>query len=112
MKYPLDRADRLTALRIIAIYVLFAALWIYLSDEILGILVRDPAIIVRISVFKGFLFIVVTSALLYQLIVRQIQKTRGIEKELRVSEKRYRSLFENMQDSILRSTRLLRGSPV
>jgi PAS domain S-box-containing protein len=99
MKYPLDRADRLTALRIIAIYVLFAALWIYLSDEILGILVRDPAIIVRISVFKGFLFIVVTSALLYQLIVRQIQKTRGIEKELRVSEKRYRSLFENMQDS-------------
>ncbi|HTY20628.1 MAG TPA: PAS domain S-box protein, partial [Geobacteraceae bacterium] len=91
MKYNPYREDRLAALRIIAIYALFAALWIYLSDNILGLIVRDPDIMVRIAVFKGFLFIAVTAALLYKLIVRYIRKTGE-------SEKRYRSLFENMQE--------------
>lgn len=96
MKYPLERTDRLAALRIIGIYALFAALWIYLSDEVLGMLIRDTAILVRISVFKGFLFIVVTAVLLYQLIARHIRKSTEIENELRLSEKRYHSLFEHM----------------
>ena len=100
MKYPLDRTDRLAALRIIAIYALFAALWIYLSDEVLGMLIRDPATLVRISVFKGFLFIVVTAALLYQLIARHIRKSREIEKELRVSQNLINSLIEGTTDAI------------
>ncbi len=100
MKYPLDRADRLAAIRIIAIYALFAALWIYLSDEVLGMLIRDPDTLVRISVFKGFLFIVVTALLLYQLIARHIQKSREIEKELRVSQNLINALIEGTTDSI------------
>src|ERR1039457_2086634 len=100
MKYLLDRTDRLAALRIIAIYALIAALWIYLSDNILGLLVRDPAILVRISVFKGFLFIIVTAAVLYKLIVRHIRKTREMEKELRVSQNLINSLVEGTTDAI------------
>ncbi len=100
MKYPLDRTDRLAALRIIAIYALFAALWIYLSDEALGLFIRDPATLVRISVFKGFLFIIVTAALLYQLIARHIRKSREIEKELRVSQNLINALIEGTTDAI------------
>jgi len=100
MKYPLDRADCLAALRIIAIYALFAALWIYFSDQALGLFLKDPAAMVRISVFKGFLFIVVTSLLLYQLIVRYIHKSREIEKELRVSQNLVNSLIEGTTDAI------------
>ena len=99
MKYPLDRTDRLAALRIIAIYALFAAFWIYLSDEALGLFIRDLHS-VRISVFKGFLFIIVTAALLYQLIARHIRKSRGIEKELRGSRNLINALLEGTTDAI------------
>ncbi|HEX2768011.1 MAG TPA: PAS domain-containing protein [Geobacteraceae bacterium] len=100
MKHFLDRTDRLAALRIIAIYALFAALWIYFSDNALGMLVHDTSILVRISVFKGFLFIVVTAALLYQLIARYIQKSREIEEKLRVSQNLMNALVEGTTDTI------------
>ncbi len=41
-----------------------AAAWIAFSDKILGVLVRDPDLLVRLSVFKGFAFVAVTAALL------------------------------------------------
>ena len=100
MKYPFDRTDRLAALRIIAIYALFAALWIYLSDEILGVLIRERATLVRISVFKGFLFIIVTAAILYHLIARHIRKSRDIEKDLQASQNLINSLLEGTSDAI------------
>jgi PAS domain S-box-containing protein len=100
MKSPLDRADSQAALRIIAIYTIFAALWILFSDEILGILVQDPATLVRISVFKGFFFILVTSILLYQLIARHIRKLREIEKDLRVSRNLVNAIIEGTTDAI------------
>jgi PAS domain S-box-containing protein len=100
MKFPLDRADRLAALRIIAIYALFASLWIYFSDNALGMLIRDPDTMVRLSVYKGFLFIIVTSLILYQLISRDIRKTRTIEKELRLSRNLIDSLIEGTTDAV------------
>jgi len=100
MKNHLDRTDRLAALKIIAIYGLFAALWIYFSDTALGLLVQDTALLVRISVFKGFFFIIVTAALLYQLIVRYIRKTREFEKDLNASRNLINALIEGTTDAI------------
>ncbi|HTP63877.1 MAG TPA: PAS domain-containing protein, partial [Geobacteraceae bacterium] len=70
MKKLFAKKVRPAALKIIAIYALFAALWIYFSDEALGLFITDSALIVRISVIKGFLFIIVTAVLLYHLISR------------------------------------------
>jgi PAS domain S-box-containing protein len=100
MTYSHSRSDRPAALRIVVIYALFAALWIYLSDHALGSLARDTAFLVRISVLKGFLFIIVTGALLYQLIARYIQKSRQIEEELRLSQDLINALLEGTTDAI------------
>jgi len=100
MKHKLDRTGRLAALRIIAIYGLFAALWIYFSDTALGLLVQDRSILVRISVFKGFLFIVVTSVILYQLIARYISKTREMERDILESRNLMNALLEGTTDAI------------
>ncbi len=100
MKYPFDRADRIASLKIIAIYALFAGLWIYLSDEALGLFIRDPDIMVSISVYKGFLFIVVTAALLFQLISRYLRKTREIEQDLHASRNLINALIEGTTDAI------------
>ena len=100
MNNHLDRTGRLAALRIIAIYGLFAALWIYFSDTALGLLVQDRSILVRISVFKGFLFIVVTSVILYHLIARYISKTREMERDILESRNLMNALLEGTTDAI------------
>ena len=55
-------------LRVVLAYAVFASLWILLSDTVVGWLFSDPARIVRVSTIKGWLFVVVTSLLLYGLI--------------------------------------------
>ena len=53
-------------------YAVFAALWIYFSDALLGQLVRDPARLVALSVYKGLAFVAVTSLLLWLMMRRLI----------------------------------------
>lgn len=57
-------------------YIVYAALWILLSDRIVEAAVHDPAKIVAISMYKGWVFVGITGALLYFLVSRL---TRGIE---------------------------------
>ncbi len=83
MKYQLTRKDRLIAVRIVTIYALASGLWIYLSDNLLAILIPDQKIFVMYSVYKGFLFIAATVYLLYHLIASYIQKSRQAEEALK-----------------------------
>lgn len=57
-----------SALRIVLIYASFAALWILLSDKLVGTLLSDPFHIQLASMLKGWLFVAITSLLLYSLI--------------------------------------------
>jgi PAS domain S-box-containing protein len=79
MKNAHSRADSLAALRIVGIYAVVAALWIYLSDTAVGLFTSDPALLYRIAVAKGLVFIVVTGALLYLLISRYITEQKRAE---------------------------------
>ncbi|MDA8100430.1 MAG: PAS domain S-box protein [Nitrospiraceae bacterium] len=94
------KEDRYAALRIVAAYAVVAALWIYFSDHALEFLGGDPRFLVRISVIKGFAFIVVTGALLYQLITRHLRRTRLISEELLKSRGLVNSLIEGTTDAI------------
>ena len=60
--------------RIVAVYALFGVLWIYLSDTFIGFVISDPAVISRISIYKGIVFIALTASLLYVLIDRYIKR--------------------------------------
>lgn len=54
--------------RIVFVYAIFAGLWILLSDKAVAWLFSDAALITQASTFKGFLFVGLTSLLLYRLI--------------------------------------------
>lgn len=69
---PAARPPWSSAWQIAAIYGVFATLWIYFSDHALGLLIADPAILVRWSVFKGLGFVLITSALLLWLMSRAL----------------------------------------
>ena len=65
------------ALRVAVVYAVFAALWILLSDRVMGLLIRDPEALVRASMAKGWFFVAVTSLLLFVLIRRLVGQLNG-----------------------------------
>ncbi len=91
---------RFAALKIVCIYALLAALWIYLSDHALSLLVQDRALLVEIAVYKGFLFIVITAAVLYQLIHRYVQAVLLATREVASNQELLNSLIEGSSDAI------------
>ena len=77
---------RRATLRVISIYVVVSSLWILLSDQAVAQLFRDPAEIAVISTLKGWLFIAVTSLLLYVLLRKQFSQMQAISLRERVAQ--------------------------
>ena len=71
------------AARIVLMYAGFASCWILCSDLLLVALVSDPALREPIGVAKGWLFVVVTAAILYALIQRNARRIQARDSELR-----------------------------
>ncbi|MBP5987346.1 MAG: PAS domain S-box protein [Azonexus sp.] len=80
-------------LRIVLIYALFAALWILFSDTAVEAMFNDPAQLVRASMIKGWLFVAVTSAILYGLVSRmQARLLASAEREKAAQSEKMRAL--------------------
>ncbi len=101
MEQQRDSEHLASGLRIVLLYAVFAGLWIYFSDTLLGALVRNPQAYVRLSVTKGFLFIAVTGTFLYFLISRRIRRLRAVAAALADSQTRFRSYVENAPTAIM-----------
>ncbi len=95
MKASRERKGLSPQVRIVLIYTVFSALWIFLSDTLLGFLIRDSSIISRVSVFKGFAFIAVTAVILYQLIADSVKRSASMSRKLAESDARFRSYVEH-----------------
>lgn len=91
---PLRERDRVLARAwwIAGAYAGFAGLWIYLSDRSLAALFRDPQLLVRVSVYKGLGFVVITTALLFLLLRRASGATAAALEALGVQEAEVRRL--------------------
>lgn len=82
------------ALRIVGLYVLFAALYILFSDQLLQLVTDDVAAMARLQTAKGWAFVVITGALLYHLIQRSIGIVLASREAARSSERYFRNTFE------------------
>src|SRR5512147_1250943 len=90
----------LSPFKIVIYFTVFGFLWIISSDVLLSKITRDPEIITKISIVKGWLFIIMTATFVYWLVsLYSKQRTRS-EIELRESEEKYRLLFESANDGI------------
>ncbi|MEI6828058.1 MAG: PAS domain S-box protein, partial [Desulfuromonadales bacterium] len=102
---------RIETFRIVAIYSLFGFVWIYGSDTVLGWLVHEHDVMVKIAVFKGSLFILCTATLLYFLINRFSRKLISAESARLESLTNYQTIFNTTNEAILihdaRSGRIL-----
>ncbi len=97
---------KLTPFRIIAFYAVAGALWILFSDSVIFSFIKEPAIVAELSIFKGWIFILFTSILLYCLVtIYSIQRNRS-ELLLRESEaalKKSQNIIENAPIGIIQS---------
>ena len=72
--------------RVVLPYMVFASLWILLSDELLAALLTDPTAITQWSIYKGLAFVVVTGLLLSALLRVEVWARERSEAALRKSE--------------------------
>ncbi|HEY5975733.1 MAG TPA: PAS domain S-box protein, partial [Geobacteraceae bacterium] len=93
-------SSRTAVIRIVAIYAAVGGTWIYTSDTVLGWLVHDPDLMVRIAIFKGGLFILVTSLLLYFLFNRHARQLAASEQTLRSSERSLQTILESEPECV------------
>ncbi|GAA4499916.1 hypothetical protein GCM10023095_20800 [Pseudaeromonas paramecii] len=68
--------------RIVLLYLVAGSLWIFFSDLLVAQLVRDPVWILRVQSIKGWLFILITAALLFVLIRRDLNRMRAANQAL------------------------------
>ncbi|MGZ5581083.1 MAG: PAS domain-containing protein [Methylobacter sp.] len=66
-----EPAGRSGVLAIVLVYAMFAAGWILLSDKLVEMIFTDPNKIILVSMLKGWLYVGVTSLLLYGLMQRR-----------------------------------------
>jgi hypothetical protein len=69
--------------RITLIYLLFGAFWIFVSDRILELFTESAYQLTVLQTYKGWVFILITSAILYMLIRRSYLELEERNKEKR-----------------------------
>ena len=90
-------------LRIVSIYAISGSIWIYCSDSILGLLVHDSAILTRMAIFKGIVFIALTSWLLFVLINRFFRQRELAEVALHQSHTMLNNLSQQVPGVLFKS---------
>lgn len=86
-----------SAVQIALIYFAFGFLWIAFSDTVLNKLVQDIDAIARVQMYKGWVFILLTSALVFFLIKQQESRRQQVEQTLRKSRGEYREASREVQ---------------
>lgn len=69
-------------IKICLIYALVGSFWVYFSDKVANKFVIDNDMLLIISTFKGWLYVIVTSVILYLLINSLIRKVNSSEMKL------------------------------
>lgn len=101
MNIYLKKPEKYDVLKIIAIYAIFSCLWIYFSDRVLGLFIADQAVLIHISVFKGFFFVLITSILLFHLVTHYLIESRQLKEAIKKNELLFSLLYESMMDAFI-----------
>lgn len=94
----MKRASR-SVLYIVSLYALLGALWIYFSDRVLPLFVTTPTEITSWSTAKGWLYVAITSLLLYWLIRRHTKKLLSAQEMIRSEHEQLKSAQAALAES-------------
>ena len=86
--------------RVVLYYLVFGIFWIVLSDSLLTLLAPDPHWLNVLQTYKGWVFVIVSSLLIYFTIQLELHALAQTEADLRESEEKYRTLIETDNDAV------------
>jgi PAS domain S-box-containing protein len=106
MKNTIKISSRVSSFKIVLLYAIVSTIYIYTSDYFLEKLITNVEVLSKIQSFKGLGFILITSALLYILVKRNINTTAShyqqiinlkqtSDLQLKKSNDEYMSLFNH-----------------
>lgn len=98
-KLKWDNLNRVTPLRLSGLYALIGGLWIAFSDRVLGFFVVDHDLYIQLATVKGWLYVVLTSVLLYFLFYRGVKSLQDSEVALQESYKQLRLKHKELETS-------------
>jgi signal transduction histidine kinase/CheY-like chemotaxis protein len=90
------RLTKNTAFKVAAVFFIFSALWIFLSDFLVSAMFKNPESITSYQTIKGILFVLVTTLLIYYLVHREIRRKNQMIKFLNKSEHWYNLMLSNI----------------
>ena len=79
-----SRSYRASALRPTLLYLLLGVVWILASDQVLAGLVQDQALLTELQTLKGWAFVVLSAAVIYSLVMREIGRLQRAESRFQV----------------------------
>ncbi len=89
-----------TPLKIASLYAMLGFLWILFSDQLAAGIFQDQETMTRVSMFKGWFYVLASAALLYGLVGQALGRSKAAELALRESERRYRLVTDKAADAI------------
>ncbi len=105
---PLDKflygsGTKTVAFRITIIYAILGSLWIAYSDQFLISIFKPDTVseYALLQTYKGWFFILLTSTILFFLIINNVKKLRYSETLRHQTEREYRTIFENTGTAIV-----------
>lgn len=84
------------ALKITCIYFFIGGLWILLSDKLVQVLIKDPSIIIVIGIVKGWIYVAITSVLIFLLIFTAMKKVTDSRDELNKEKNFIEAIFNSV----------------
>jgi PAS domain S-box-containing protein len=90
------------AFRVSALYFLISTVWIVVSDLIGKLNNSNSSDDFLLDILKGLLFVIITSVLLYFLLVKYFTALQEKNSELYSNEEKYRTLAENLEFCVMR----------
>ncbi len=92
---------QLPALKSAVYFFVFGFFWILLSDNFLAGFEFAEATELRLQTYKGWLFITLTTLLIYFLVIRQIKELVKLKQKLQLSGKSLTVILENIGEGII-----------
>lgn len=85
-------------IKICSIYALISLIWAFCSNSIIKLIINDQDNVLKFSIYKDFLFVIVTTGVLYILINRGLKKIHSTKQQFRNSYKELEVYVQQLSD--------------
>ena len=85
-------------IKICSIYALIGLIWAFCSNSIIKLIINDQDNVLKFSIYKDFLFVIVTTGVLYILINRGLKKIHSTKQQFRNSYKELEVYVQQLSD--------------